>query len=220
MDIYFFSTIINIIWYIFTILFVLYRFTTFFSWAWNFLIFLGNLISCFKWVGNKVHYIYNYYYNGYRPPFQNSIDEIDEESNPYEPLLDKNEKSMIMKVKDNIVGLLPNNWFKGKKEKGNHELYELYISELNTMPKFTKRSKSITQTSFEHAHYDSTIEWGSPSSSNNTNDHPLENKINNDNNIHFPFENSNMLLESKFINEFYTNKNNSEPAILQLTENS
>lgn len=41
MDIYFVQSILNIIWYIFSILFVLYKFTSFFSYIWNFIRFLG-----------------------------------------------------------------------------------------------------------------------------------------------------------------------------------
>ncbi len=201
MDIYFFSTIVNVIWYMFTILFLLYRFTTFFSWIWDFLKFLVNLMSCFKWLGNKISYIYNYYYNGYRHPF-NEIEYDDLEENSYEPLLDKNEKSMIMKVKDNIVNLLPINWFQTNK---NSDLYQLHISELKEIPKFKKKGKSITQTSFEHAYFstkneskfNSVIEWE-----------------NNDKNT-FGNE-SNLLLESKFINDFNNNKKD-QPATLQIT---
>jgi len=41
MDIYFLQSILNIIWYVFSILFVLYKFTSFFSYIWNFIKFLG-----------------------------------------------------------------------------------------------------------------------------------------------------------------------------------
>lgn len=215
MDIYLLSTITNIVWYIFTILFVLYRFTTFFSWIWNFLIFLGNLMSVFKWLGNKINYIYNYY-KGYRQPFENSF--IDD--NPYEPLLDKNEKSMIMKVKDNIMNYIPNSWFKNKED---NELYELHISELNTLPKFTKKSKTHTQMSFEHAYYNSnvtlnqsTVQWASPVPLTNTD------KKQNDMNDDFGQFESNMLLESKFINDFNKNKlnkiDNNSPAVLEIND--
>jgi hypothetical protein len=51
-DLYLFNTIINTIWYIFTILFVLYRFTSFFSYIYNFVRFCGKLFS-------GIHYIYD-----------------------------------------------------------------------------------------------------------------------------------------------------------------
>jgi hypothetical protein len=207
MDIYFFSAIVNVIWYMFTILFLLYRFTTFFSWIWDFLKFLVNLMSCFKWLGNKISYIYNYYYNGYRQPFS-EIEHDDLEENPYEPLLDKNEKSMIMKVKDNIVNLLPGNWFQhnDKINNSNNDLYELHISELKEIPKFHKKEKSSTQISFEHAYF---------STKNESKFNSVIDWDNNDKNTSFGNE-SNLLLESKFINDF-NNKKKDQPAVLQIT---
>jgi len=50
-DLYLFNTIVNTVWYIFTILFVLYRFTSFFSYIYNFSRFCGKLFT-------GVHYIY------------------------------------------------------------------------------------------------------------------------------------------------------------------
>jgi hypothetical protein len=54
MDIYFFSTLLNIIWYIFTIIFVLYKFTSFFSYAYNFFRFCGKLFNGVVWLKNQV----------------------------------------------------------------------------------------------------------------------------------------------------------------------
>lgn len=51
-DLYLFNTIINTIWYIFTILFLLYRFTSFFSYIYNFIRFCGKLFT-------GVHYVYD-----------------------------------------------------------------------------------------------------------------------------------------------------------------
>lgn len=51
-NLYLFNTIINTIWYIFTILFVLYKFTSFFTYMYNFFKFCGKL---FSWTG----YIYD-----------------------------------------------------------------------------------------------------------------------------------------------------------------
>ena len=50
-DLYLFNTIVNTIWYIFTILFVLYRFTSFFSYIYNFSRFCGKIFT-------GIHYIY------------------------------------------------------------------------------------------------------------------------------------------------------------------
>lgn len=51
-DLYLFNTIINTIWYIFTVLFVLYKFTSFFSYIYNFFRFCGKLF-------NGIYYVYD-----------------------------------------------------------------------------------------------------------------------------------------------------------------
>lgn len=48
MDIYLFQSILNIIWTLFSILFVLYRFTSFFSYIYNSLKFIGRIIMYIK----------------------------------------------------------------------------------------------------------------------------------------------------------------------------
>lgn len=53
-DLYLFNTIVNTVWYIFTILFVLYKFTSFFSYIYNFFRFCGKLFT-------GTRYIYNYF---------------------------------------------------------------------------------------------------------------------------------------------------------------
>lgn len=53
-DIYFINTVINIIWYIFSILFVLYKFTSFFSYIYNFGKFLGRLTQGICYVKDRV----------------------------------------------------------------------------------------------------------------------------------------------------------------------
>lgn len=67
-DIYFVNNVINIIWYIFSILFVLYKFTSFFSYIYNFCKFLGQLTQGVFYVKDRVveftehrrnQYIYN-----------------------------------------------------------------------------------------------------------------------------------------------------------------
>ena len=44
-DLYLFNTIINVLWYLFTVLFVLYRYTKFFSYIYNFVKFCGKLVT-------------------------------------------------------------------------------------------------------------------------------------------------------------------------------
>lgn len=53
-DIYFVQTLLNIIWYIFSILFVLYRFTTFFSYILNFVRFVGKIGSGIVYIKNQM----------------------------------------------------------------------------------------------------------------------------------------------------------------------
>ena len=53
-DIYLVNTIINIIWYIFSILFVLYKFTSFFTYIYNFGKFLGKLTQNIFYVKDRV----------------------------------------------------------------------------------------------------------------------------------------------------------------------
>lgn len=57
MDLYLFNTIVNSVWYLFTILFVLYRFTSFFSYAYNFVLFCRDL---YQYTRQGFTYIYNY----------------------------------------------------------------------------------------------------------------------------------------------------------------
>jgi len=52
-DLYLFNTIVNVLWYLFTVLFVLYRYTTFFSYIYNFIRFCGKLFT-------GVSYVYKY----------------------------------------------------------------------------------------------------------------------------------------------------------------
>ena len=53
-DLYLFNTIVNTIWYIFTILFVLYRFTSFFSYIYNFVRFCGKLFVGVNYAYNQI----------------------------------------------------------------------------------------------------------------------------------------------------------------------
>ena len=72
-DLYLFNTIVNTIWYIFTILFVLYRFTSLFSYMYNFSRFCGKLFT-------GVHHIYTYTKNTNR--YQNIDTDIESQLRP------------------------------------------------------------------------------------------------------------------------------------------
>lgn len=54
-DLYLFNTIINALWYLFTILFVLYRYTKFFSYIYNFIRFCGKLVTGASYVYNFIN---------------------------------------------------------------------------------------------------------------------------------------------------------------------
>lgn len=54
MDFYFITSFINMVWQIFTILFVLYRFTSFFSMMYNFILFLGKLLKGVVYIKDQV----------------------------------------------------------------------------------------------------------------------------------------------------------------------
>lgn len=53
-DLYLFNTIINVIWYIFTILFVLYKFTSFFTYIYGFVKFCTKTVGWITWGVDKV----------------------------------------------------------------------------------------------------------------------------------------------------------------------
>lgn len=54
MDLYLYTAIINTVWYIFTIVFVLYRFTSFFTYTYKFLLFSKRFWDGAVWSKNKI----------------------------------------------------------------------------------------------------------------------------------------------------------------------
>lgn len=54
MDLYLFNTVANALWYVFTALFLLYRFTSFFSYVYNFVCFCGRLWDVVIWTKNHI----------------------------------------------------------------------------------------------------------------------------------------------------------------------
>lgn len=54
-DFYFITSVINMIWQIFTILFVLYRFTSFFNMMYNFAKFVGRLFTGLIYIKDRIH---------------------------------------------------------------------------------------------------------------------------------------------------------------------
>lgn len=53
-DLYLFNTVINLIWYIFTVIFLLYRFTSFFNYIYNFIRFCSRLFSGIGYVYKQI----------------------------------------------------------------------------------------------------------------------------------------------------------------------
>lgn len=84
-DLYLFNTVINTLWYLFTILFVLYKYTAFFSYIYNFVKFCGKLFS-------GVSYVYKYISGN------NNLNRVDIESQN-----NQNNKSLYQKCKNYIT---------------------------------------------------------------------------------------------------------------------
>jgi len=93
MDIYFLTMILNWVWYIFSILFVLYRFTSFFSYVYGFLKFVGKLFEGLIFVKNQS-------YNYINPTFNNNINDDNDDD-----LLEQGNKTAFQKCKDIWNGL-------------------------------------------------------------------------------------------------------------------
>lgn len=90
-DLYLFNTIINTIWYIFTILFVLYKFTSFFSYMYNFVKFCGKIFTWIKYLYDQI-IIYLQKKKGYKYTLLN---DLESQNRPQH-------KTYFQKIKDNI----------------------------------------------------------------------------------------------------------------------
>ena len=90
-DLYLFNTIINTIWYIFTILFVLYKFTSFFSYMYNFIKFCGKVFTWIKYLYNQI-IIYLQKKRGYKYTLLNDLESQQTQQN----------KTYFQKIKANI----------------------------------------------------------------------------------------------------------------------
>lgn len=96
MDIYLVTMVLNWLWYIFSILFILYRFTSFFSYIYGFLRFLGKLFE-------GVIYIKNQSYNYINPNY--SIVNADDSDLEQGELYVRNDRTVLQKVRDTWNGL-------------------------------------------------------------------------------------------------------------------
>lgn len=90
-DLYLFNTIINTIWYLFTILFVLYKFTSFFSYMYNFVKFCGKIFTWIKYLYDQI-IIYLQKKKGYKYTLLNDLESQTTSQN----------KTYFQKIKDNI----------------------------------------------------------------------------------------------------------------------
>ena len=91
MDLYLFNTVINTIWYIFTILFVLYKFTSFFSYIYNFIKFCGKLFTWIKYIYDQI-VIYLQKKRGYKYTLLNDL----------ESQTTQTRKTYFQQIKENI----------------------------------------------------------------------------------------------------------------------
>jgi hypothetical protein len=92
MDLYLFNTVINTIWYIFTILFVLYKFTSFFSYIYNFIKFCGKVFTWIKYIYDQI-VIYLQKKRGYKYTLLNNL----------ESQTTQTRKTYFQKIKENIL---------------------------------------------------------------------------------------------------------------------
>jgi hypothetical protein len=90
MDIYLFTMILNWLWYIFSILFVLYRFTSFFTYVYGFFKFLGKLFEGLIYFKNQSFNSFNY----------TIVDDLEQGE-----LYTRRNKTVFQKVQDTWNGL-------------------------------------------------------------------------------------------------------------------
>lgn len=117
MDLYLLNTIVNIIWYIFTSIFLLYRFTTFFSYLLNITRFCGTL-----WHGMT-------YITGF----------CIRDSNDYVPIANAPQKTYFQRTKDYV-----STWFKPKQNVHTSPI-PLYQTQTSTL--FTPTSHLLHEES-------------------------------------------------------------------------
>jgi hypothetical protein len=126
MDIYLFSAIANVVWYCFTVIFLLYKFTSFFSYVYKFIIFSGRLFTGVSWVSNKI-----YSFIMYRKGYSNTI-KLEESTS----LLADDEEYNRFNENPLFLEKLKNKIWKQKPYVQNEQLYELHVSNFNSVPDF------------------------------------------------------------------------------------
>jgi hypothetical protein len=132
MDLYYYNTIINTVWYLFTAVFILYKFTTFFSHAYNLFKFCGKIISGGKYAFN----LCLSYFKQKNDVLEHTeiIDENEQEIQIEKPI----NEGIIHKIKNKGINLYHNMYFKifGKHHpysEGNYMELPLYKSSNNNL---------------------------------------------------------------------------------------
>lgn len=200
-DLYLFNTIVNTVWYIFTILFVLYKFTSFFSYIYNFSRFCGKIFT-------GTRYIYNYVSNKY-------ID-IESQNIP---------KSTFQKFKETCKTKWNKIYFKifGKQQPSTIPKYEnvFPLVETTTLQNssaysFNTNSNSILETELFNKKMDELMDGNSQYFDTNYSSFTKHNST------HIDLQNNNSLFESNFIkqNISSTNSNYTSTDINLLNENT
>ncbi len=90
-NLYLYNTIINTVWYIFTILFVLYKFTSFFSYIYNFIKFCGKIFTWIKYAYDQIK-IYLQKKKAYKYTLLNDLESQNTQQ----------KKTYFQKIKENV----------------------------------------------------------------------------------------------------------------------
>ena len=138
MDFFFISSLINMIWQIFTILFVLYRFTSFFNMIYNFVLFINKLFKGVFYIKDQIS-IYINKRRGYSYFTENEMNESS--THP---------KSWFTKLKEWVFGQ--------RSPSQNIPLFETRHSYLNnsinTESQFNERSPFNSESHFDQQYND------------------------------------------------------------------
>ncbi len=196
-DFFLVSAIINTIWQIFTILFVLYKFTSFFSTIYNFILFLGRLFTRIKYVFEQIS-MYITKKRGYSFFHQNELSELPSQRRSWFSKLRSrdNDTKPFYETRTSFVSSQFNvdlenamtNQTNHRRSKSQPSIHELQLSE------------SLQNVNLNHV---------------TENNEQLNNK-----NLPFNAKNSNMLLNSDFMfNIFKSNKNTYENTYENIYEN-
>lgn len=185
MDIYLFSAIANVVWYCFTILFLLYKFTSFFTYIYNFIIFSGKLFNGFKWIGNKIHNFIMY-----RKGYSNKIN-LEESTSLL--ISDDNYNDDYNYNKPLFLEKLKNKIWKQKPYVQKEQLYELHVSNFNSIPDLKSQLKKQVSFNVNTNSFIDTSLHALPSGISYS-AKPIKDKT-------YKLTNSNILFDSEFINE-------------------